>query len=204
MPQLSALQWIIVIVFQAFYGFAVFALTQDYYERQMAVQAVMGTGANPARPHPDVNKAVPEPELPPIAPPTSQIPDSMAGQDPVLLAQQGDEYFRGRQYAEAIRLYRRVLTLNPSDVDTHNDLGLALHYSGNSAAALRVLKQGVEKDPSFQRIWLTLGFVQMYTDERPEAKFALQHALALGGDNGIGEEAQRLLDKLATEDGARP
>ena len=46
MPNLSVLQWIIVAVFQVFYGFAVFALTRDHYERQQAVQSVM-----PASPH---------------------------------------------------------------------------------------------------------------------------------------------------------
>jgi Flp pilus assembly protein TadD len=85
----------------------------------------------------------------------------------------------------------------PDDTDTYNDLGLALYYSGDSAEALRVLKEGAEKDPGFQRIWLTLGFVQMHTDERGEARFALQQAIKLGGDNEVGAEASRILESLA-------
>ena len=33
MPKLSPLQWLLLAVFLAFYGFAVFALTRDYYIR---------------------------------------------------------------------------------------------------------------------------------------------------------------------------
>jgi tetratricopeptide (TPR) repeat protein len=201
MPQLSALQWIIVVVFQAFYGFAVFALTKDYYERQQAVQAVMQSTGNHGKASPRARAAAPERELPPIVPPPeaggSVIPEAMVQQDPVLLAQLGDERFRQRQYSDAIGIYRRVLEMAPDDTDTYNDLGLALYYSGDSAEALRVLKEGAEKDPGFQRIWLTLGFVQMHTDERGEARFALQQAIELGGDDEVGAEASRILESLA-------
>ncbi len=201
MPQLSVVQWIIVVIFQAFYGFAVFALTKDYYERQQAVRAVMQDSSPHGTPSPHVRTAAPVRELPPIVPSPaaggSSIPESVIQNDPILLAQLGDERFQQRRYADAIGIYRRVLEIDPDDIDTHNDLGLALHYSGDSAAALQVLKQGVEKDPKFQRIWLTLGFVQMKTAEHPEAKFALQQAVALGADSGVGQEASRMLKVLA-------
>ena len=89
-----------------------------------------------------------------------------------------------------------MLELNPDDVDTYNDLGLALHYSGDSSQALAVLKQGVEKDPKFQRIWLTLGFVQSHSDERSEAGFALQEAIKLDPENQVGREAKRVRESL--------
>jgi tetratricopeptide (TPR) repeat protein len=194
MPKLSAVQWTIVAVIQVFYGFAVFALTKDYYQRQQAVQAVMQTPASPPG-----RAAAPERELPPIVPPAaggSAIPESVVQNDPILLADLGDERFSQRRYQDAIDIYRRVLELAPDDVDTHNDLGLALHYSGDSSQALQVLKKGAEKDPKFQRIWLTLGFVQLHTNERPEAVYALRQAIALGADSQVGQEAERLLQTL--------
>ncbi len=186
MPQLSVLQWLIVAVFQAFYGFAVFALTRDHYQRQ-PVQAVAAAPMPQATP---AARAIAEQALT-----GSAIPENVVGNDPQLLARLGDERFGQKRYDEAIAIYRKVLRLNPKDVDTHNDLGLALRYSGQIDEALQILKRGAEIDPTFQRIWLTLGFVQLGSAESGEAKYALQEALRLGPDNSIGQEAQRLLGK---------
>lgn len=193
MPKLSPLQWLIVAVFQIFYGFAVFALTRDYFQRRLATPQAAAQALPPiVAPRPRANPA-PSGEFDG----DSLIPESVVRQDPKLLAQLGDERFGQRRYQEAIDIYRRVLEMTPDDVDTYNDLGLALHYSGDSTQALGVLKKGVEKNPRFQRIWLTLGFVQMHTVERPEAEFALQEAVKLGADNQIGQEAKRLLGHVS-------
>lgn len=192
MPKLSSLQWLIVALFQLFYGFAVFAVTRDYYQRQGAVQpaAMARTTPNPHTGQTGSGGVTRQFDA------GSAIPESVVQKDPELLAQLGDERFRERRYQDAIGIYRRVLEMRPDDVDTYNDLGLALHYSGQSQAALAALKKGAETNPGFQRIWLTLGFVQMHTEERPEAKFALQEAIRLGAENGIGQEAKRMLEKL--------
>lgn len=190
MPKLSALQWLIVAALQIFYGFAVFALTRDHYQRQAPPQAAAPTTrhATPAA------RAAAEAVLG-----GRPAPSPEAVQDPAVLAQIGDEHFARKEYDQAIQIYRQVLQLAPHDVDTLNDLGLALYYSGNTEQALDSLKQGVEKAPSFQRIWLTLGFVQMNSAEREEAKFALQEAVKLGADNPAGQEAKRMLGKLSGE-----
>jgi Flp pilus assembly protein TadD len=188
MPKLSPLQWIIVAALQVFYGFTVFALTRDYYQRRGVPPAA--TQAATTNPHAGAASRARPLDM------GSAIPESVLQNDPALLAQLGDERFQQRQYQDAIRIYRRVLELKPDDVDTHNDLGLALHYAGQSEEGLRILKQGVETAPGFQRIWLTLGFVQMNTDERAEAAFALREAVRLGTDTGVAEEAKRLLAQL--------
>jgi len=182
MPKLSPLQWLIVVLFQVFYGFTVFAVTRDHYQRQPMSSAAPA----PAVGHPGAVERVLG----------GAIPDQIAAGDPALLADLGDEHFVAKRYEEAIDLYRRALALDPTDVDTHNDLGLALHYTDQTGEALRVLKKGVERDPRFQRIWLTLGFVQMNSPERAEAKFALREAIALGADSEVGQEARRMLERL--------
>jgi predicted Zn-dependent protease len=189
MPKLSPLQWLIVALIQVFYGFAVFALTRDYYQRHPLVTA-------PA-PVPAGHGGTPWPaaKAPPAVPTDSAIPESVLEKDPILLAQAGDDRLAARQYGEAIRYYRQALQLKPDDVDIHNGLGLALHYSGNSVEAVRILTQGSSKDPSFQRIWLTLGFVQLQTD-RDAASLALKKAVELGADNPVGQEAKRMLGQL--------
>ena len=187
MPKLTPIQWLIVAAIQLFYGFAVFALTRDYYQRQLPV-------ARAGAQSPHAPPAVARPVSPTGSP--SAIPESVVQKDPVLLAQVGDERFRQRLYPDAIRIYRQVLELNPNDVDTYNDLGLALHYSGDSGQALQVLKQGLEKEPGFQRIWLTLGFVQTHTNERSEAGLTLQEAIKLDPESEVGQEAKRMLESL--------
>ncbi len=198
MPKLSPLQWLIIAAFQLFYGFAVFALTRDHYQRQSTQMAPATSTNRTGNPHAGRTGGGGE-NFSRQFEAGSAIPESVVQKDPVLLANLGDERFRQGRYLDAIGIYRQVLKMRPDDVDTYNDLGLALHYSGASEQALVVLKQGAERDPAFQRIWLTLGFVQMSTDERPEAKFALQEAVKLGPGNQIAQEAERLIGKLEAE-----
>lgn len=52
--------------------------------------------------------------------------------DPQSLASLGDEYFESSNYKQANEIYKKALEINPNDIDTLNDLGLAYHYTGNS------------------------------------------------------------------------
>ena len=191
LPRLTALQWIILLVFLFLYGFAVFAFTRDYYLRHL-------------------------PRNPPAAPVPHQVPDTQAnalgermrqaldGQgrdseidlsstDAVALGDAADRLFVAKRFDEAIPLYRRVLELQPEDAETQNDLGLALNYLGRSQDAIRILQRGAESAPDFQRIWLSLGFVALQNDENALARKALQQAQSLAPDTEIADEATRLL-----------
>lgn len=82
--------------------------------------------------------------------------------DSVVLGQVGDVYFDLRQFSDAVDYYKRALEADPVDVDSYNDLGLAYHYMGDSAKAVDVINTGIEKNPYYQRIWLTKGFILAY------------------------------------------
>lgn len=187
MPRLSPLHWLILVVFLGFYGFAVFALTRDYYQRNPPRGPAAQT--QPGQPTPrtwiqeEIQGAVGS--LTPLT--TTDIP---------ALGRQADTLFGTRRYAEAIPYYRRILELDATNVDAKNDLGLALHYSGQGATAMQVLAQGAEGAPDFQRIWLTLGFVRAQNGDLAGARAALEHAQGLGADSEIGKEATRLLGAL--------
>jgi tetratricopeptide (TPR) repeat protein len=195
MPKLSALQWVVLVLFLAFYGFAVFAFTRDYYLRHppRAVAAVASQA-----PH-----GLPQSSAPTWIQRQMQGGDGPAVDltttDAVMLGQQADELFTQKRYPEAIAVYRRVLELEPENADAHNDLGLALHYVGKPEEALQILRAGAEKAPGLQRIWLTLGFVSANAGDREGARTALEKARSLGPDTGIGQEAERLLGILAGE-----
>lgn len=195
MPRLTPMQWSLFAALLLFYGFAVFALTRDYYLRhppRPLTSAVSGTQAGQGTPG--------------AAPPTfiqrevsgmgaPAVP--LTSQDPTQLNDAGDRLFGQKRYAEAIPYYRRVLEIDPANADASNDLGLALYYSGQSAEALKILRAGAERAPDFQRIWLTLGFVSAGSGDQAGARAALEKARALGPDNAIGQEAQRQIDRLS-------
>ena len=116
--------------------------------------------------------------------------------NPVALATLGDEYFENKRYLMAIKVYEKVLELNPDDVDTYNDLGLSLHFSGRSDEALIKLRKGVEMDPKFQRIWLSLSFVLIATGQTEEARGILEKTIEIDPASDIGAEAKKFVSFL--------
>jgi len=191
MPKLTFTQWTLLIAFQVFYGLVVFGLTRTYYE----------TGGPPRA---SVVSQAPRADAP-VGPLGASIQrfsglsaprEEMFSDDPVLLARLGDGYFEQGEYQRAMAAYERALRLAPGDVDTYNDLGLVLHYLGQSGRAVQVLEEGIARGPDYQRIRLTLGFVQYQQGNTAEAAATLQRAVALGPDSAVGIEAQRMLDSL--------
>ena len=116
--------------------------------------------------------------------------------DPEALALLGDRYFEGGKYLEAIDIYEKVLALDPNHVDTYNDLGLAYQYARQPEKAFETLKKGSDIMPSYQRIWISLGFVSASMGKKDEAKAAFAKAIELGPDNPVGIEAARMLDQI--------
>jgi len=191
MPRLTFWQWVFALVFLLFYGFAVFAITRDYYLRHPPVGAAASAEAQRegrARTWLEQELSGPAPDL----------DAALREGDPIRLGRLADRLFSDGQYAEALPLYRRLLELDPADVEVYNDLGLALHYLGRSGEALEVLERGVERDPDHQRIWLTLGFVRAAAGAAAGARDALERARALDPDTPVGEEASRLLRGLGS------
>ncbi len=121
----------------------------------------------------------------------AQTPES-----PTLLAELGDMYFERAEYFQAVQEYEKVLKLAPGDIDTYNDLGLSYYYIGRPEDAIRSLNKGIEKDPSFQRIWLSLGFIQASNRNMEEARKALEKAIDIDPATGVGMEAQRILGSI--------
>ncbi|HDN94490.1 MAG TPA: tetratricopeptide repeat protein [Nitrospirae bacterium] len=113
--------------------------------------------------------------------------------DPKQLAAIGDTYFENQNFQQAIIVYEKAIKLNPKDVDTHNDLGLAYLYTGRPEKAIKTIKKGTEINPIYQRIWLTQGFILLSAQKQEEAKQALEKAVELGPGTTIGTEAKRMI-----------
>ncbi len=118
-----------------------------------------------------------------------------------LLFRLGALYFESDRFTQAIEVYRKILKINEKDVDTLNDLGLALHYTGQSNEAIKVLKQATTFNPLHQRAWLSLGFVLASTGRAEEAKNSLNRAINLNPDNPVGKEARRILGLIEKNTG---
>jgi len=183
--------WISLGLFQVVFGLAVFTLTRQYYihepEAVSAGAAARGQAAT-ARPDPGTTADL------------ETFLSSSAGQaaleDPTATSRIADQFFANRQYDKAAEMYQRVLASDPKSADTYNSLGLTLQYLGRSDEALRILNEGIKVDSGYQRIWLTLGFVNSQVGNIEQARKALNTAVQMGADNEIGKSAEEMLKKL--------
>ena len=181
-------------VFQVVFGLAIFTITRQYYihnSDNVSAEPTMKGEPSIARPDriTESNPAqfgLPRSSQPPI-------------EDAALISRQAEEAFANNQYSRAAELYEQLLALSPNNVTAYNNLGITLHYLGRSAEALRKLNEGVAVDPTYQRIWLTLGFVNSQLGDTEQARTALTSAAQMGADNEVGQSALKMLEDLPVD-----
>ena len=187
----SAKFWTLLTVFQVAFGLAVFAITRQYYiHDQDKVRANASAMSQPAPEWPERDK---ESELEQLI---STYPGQQTIEDPAVLLRRADEFYTNGQYGKAADLYQQLLASGSNDVNTYNNLGITLYNLGRSDEALRILNEGVAVDSSYQRIWLTLGFINSQVGNTGQARLALTTAVQMGADNEVGRSAQEMLDNL--------
>jgi len=183
-----AKNWVLNLIFLTIYGLTIFGLTRSYYMESAPAPASLA-------------KVSPQP--------TSELSNSMnrfnlatgnllseiskSGSELTRLA---DSYFQQKNYSKAAELYTRLLKLEPNNVEAHNDLGLSLYYIGQAEDAIAALKEGVANDSRYQRIWLTLGFIQANTGKTEEALIAFAKAIEIDATSGVGKEAVKMRERL--------
>ncbi|MGH7996288.1 MAG: tetratricopeptide repeat protein [Opitutaceae bacterium] len=72
-----------------------------------------------------------------------------ARDNPALLSQTADLYALMQDFASAIRIYRRVVALDPSDSRAHAALGYLLIHSGDRSGGLAQWRRALQIDPDF-------------------------------------------------------
>jgi tetratricopeptide (TPR) repeat protein len=183
--------WILMTMFQVIFGLVVFAITRQYYiHAPDKVSADQGVTRQPAPEWPERGT---ENDLEQLI---SAFPGPSKIQDPVALSRQADEFFANGQYDQAANLYEQLLASGSNNVDTYNNLGITLYYLGRSTEALGVLNEGVAVDSTYQRIWLTLGFINSQLGNTEQARLALTTAVQMGTDTQVGQSAIKMLDSL--------
>ncbi|UCH40463.1 MAG: tetratricopeptide repeat protein [Gammaproteobacteria bacterium] len=183
--------WIPMVVFQIVFGLTIFTITRQYYIQDSDNVGNDSTEIRqPAFVWPD---GVTQMD-------STQLDSSTFGrssiEDPAELARQANEFFTKGQYDKAADSYQQLLILRPNNVNTYNNLGITLHYLGRSTEALRRLNEGVAIDPTHQRIWLTLGYVNSQTGSTEKARNALTTAVNIDASNEIGKSAAEMLENL--------
>ena len=183
--------WISLAVFEIVFGVAIFAATRQYYIQQPASVRAEPAGASvPLLPR---SNTITEADLARF---NLSVPSQPTSDDPVEISRQANEFFANRQYDQAADLYQKLLAYGPDNAETYNNLGLTLHYLGRSSEALQRLNEGVAADPTHQRIWLTLGYVNSEVGNIDQARSALTNAIQIGTDDQIRKSATEMLESL--------
>lgn len=182
-------------IFQVVFGLAVFAATRHHYLDKPPVIKAESARVRPALPAwPDSAAGKASGQLGALPAMVSTV------SDPAELQRMANEFFTNKQYDQAAAAYARLLMFGPDDVNTYNNLGITLFYLGRSDQALGRLNEGIAVDPSYQRIWLTLGFVNSRLGNIGEARAALATAVGMDPNNEIGQSASEMLDSLPRDD----
>ncbi|HBO83425.1 MAG: hypothetical protein A2073_06705 [Deltaproteobacteria bacterium GWC2_42_11] len=113
--------------------------------------------------------------------------------DARALADIGDAYFGLQRFQDAIDVYKRVIATDPKDIDSCNDLGLSLHYTGKSEEALKYIDECIKGNPDYQRIYLTKGFILSVNGKKEEARDAWERAYNMNPVSEVGKAAQDFL-----------
>jgi tetratricopeptide (TPR) repeat protein len=183
--------WTLLLVFQVFFGLAVFGITREVYLQEPAT--VRGHPPISPSSSPAWSGGITATDISKLSSPGLVEPTLS---DPAEISRRANEYFRNRQYQNAAQLYEQLLAFAPNDAEIYNNLGLTLFYIGRTDEALRRLNEGVAVDAGHQRIWLTLGYVNSQLGNTEQARTALTNATERGSDASIRESAEKMLSEL--------
>ena len=108
----------------------------------------------------------------------------LAPDDPVVIQQQGNFYYRAlRDYAQAAVHYRRVLAINPSSADAYQNLGFLERRQGRWNEGLAFLQKAAQLDPRRAIIVWEIGDTLRDLRRYDEALASFKRAAELAPDN---------------------
>ncbi|MBI5327563.1 MAG: tetratricopeptide repeat protein [Deltaproteobacteria bacterium] len=113
--------------------------------------------------------------------------------DAKAFSEVGDIYFDQHKFIDAIEYYKKAIDMDKQDIDSYNDIGLAYHYIGKSDEGLKYVEEGIKRNPVYQRVWLTKGFILAVTGNITDAKSAWEKAYSLDPNSDIGRSAASFL-----------
>ena len=78
------------------------------------------------------------------------------------LARLANMYHDAGKYEQAVDYYRRVLEIEPKNVDSRTDMGICLRELGKSDDAIAQFRTSLSYNPNHWQTWLNLGVVTLF------------------------------------------
>ena len=94
---------------------------------------------------------------------------------------------------------RQAIELDPHMALAQNQLGYLDAIDGNDAAAVQHFHLAVGADPGFSKAWMNLAATLCLQAKWAEAREALHHVFALGGDDANAKSLLGQIDRMETQ-----
>ncbi|QZZ21194.1 tetratricopeptide repeat protein [Leptothermofonsia sichuanensis E412] len=170
---------------------AVSSLVEGYQQPGVGL-SFQGTGFGEPEPNPATqHKQAKHPQKARKKSPTPTIPTGSPGSQPpkseTVLPSQGLEtvlqYYNDGNLAEAERVCRQILAVQPGQVETRHLLAVILCRSGQLESAIAQFRQVLQQEPNFADAWCNLGSA-LREQGNPEAAIAhYRRAITLNPDH---------------------
>jgi tetratricopeptide (TPR) repeat protein len=105
------------------------------------------------------------------------------------LQRQADTYIRQQKPAMAVPLLRRIVALNPADLNAQANLGVLLFFQGNYQAAIAPMRTAVQMQSDLWRIRALLGIAEKRTGDTATALADLESAFSNLSEQKIKKQA---------------
>lgn len=109
--------------------------------------------------------------------------------------QAGSNYFRTGYYEEAIKQFKKALSLRPEDSKIHYNLGLTNDMMGHLDEALGEYQKAIQFDSLDAETHNNLGIVYYHKDFPEEAMAEFKKALRIDGNFSLARENLRLIEE---------
>ena len=97
--------------------------------------------------------------------------------------QKGNEFFRNKQWPEAVQAYEEAVKRAPKNAPIRNNLAAALCKIMDFSGAKRHVEVALDIDPQYVKAWARKGDIEMYMKEYHKAMESYKKGLALEPDN---------------------
>eukprot|EP00545_Synedropsis_sp_CCMP1620_P013429 CAMPEP_0119011068 /NCGR_PEP_ID=MMETSP1176-20130426/5429_1 /TAXON_ID=265551 /ORGANISM="Synedropsis recta cf, Strain CCMP1620" /LENGTH=573 /DNA_ID=CAMNT_0006963831 /DNA_START=29 /DNA_END=1750 /DNA_ORIENTATION=- len=105
--------------------------------------------------------------------------------------QRGNDFFRAKQFADAVREYEEAVKRSPKNAAIRNNLSAGLCKIMDFNGAKREIETAVDLDPKYVKAWARKGDIEIMLKENHKAIESYKKGLALEPDNSACKEGLR-------------
>lgn len=103
----------------------------------------------------------------------------------------GNDFFREKQWADAVREYEEAVKRAPKNAAIRNNLAAALCKIMDFSGAQRQIETALDLDPQYVKAWARKGDIEMYMKEYHKAQESYKNGLMLDHENSACKEGMR-------------